>query len=63
LLLLRSSGAQAAQRKLYDLGASLGVSQTVLRLIERRDLRDRWLVYVGMLIITVILLAIWWYRT
>jgi hypothetical protein len=52
---------QSARRKLFDLAGSVGMSGTLLRLLERRDRGDRMLVYVGMAVVSAVLLAAWWF--
>ncbi|WCJ43579.1 membrin 11 [Euphorbia peplus] len=44
-----------AQRKALDVLNTVGLSNSVLRLIERRNRVDRWIKYMGMLITVVIL--------
>ncbi|KAL9341927.1 hypothetical protein Peur_065252 [Populus x canadensis] len=44
-----------AQRKALDVLNTVGLSNAVLRLIERRNRFDRWIKYFGMLITLVIL--------
>lgn len=44
-----------AQRKALDVLNTVGLSNSVLRLIERRNRVDRWIKYMGMLITIVIL--------
>ncbi|GFY93488.1 membrin 12 [Actinidia rufa] len=54
---------KSAQRKALDILNTVGVSNFVLRLIERRHRVDRWIKYVGMFFTTVILIAFWrWTR-
>lgn len=43
------------------MASSIGFSRTLMRLIERRDRADRWLVYVGIAIFSAILILLWWY--
>ena len=40
--------AQAAQRKMLDVLNTVGLSDTLLRVIDRRHKMDRWLTYGGM---------------
>lgn len=56
-------GAQSAQRKMLDVLNSVGLSDRLLRLIDRRQRMDKWIVYGGMLL-TVLLLGglLWWLR-
>ncbi|KAF7150965.1 hypothetical protein RHSIM_Rhsim02G0195900 [Rhododendron simsii] len=48
-----------AQRKALDVLNTVGTSNFVLRLIERRHRVDRWIKYVGMILTIVILIAFW----
>ncbi|XP_021281830.1 membrin-11 [Herrania umbratica] len=48
-----------AQRKALDVLNTVGLSNSVLRLIERRNRVDRWIKYVGM-VLTVIILYFFW---
>ena len=56
-------GAQSAQRKMLDVLNSVGLSDRLLRLVDRRQRMDKWIVYGGMLF-TVLLLGglVWWLR-
>lgn len=52
-----------AQRKALDVLNTLGLSNSVLRLIERRNRVDKWIKYAGMIVTTVILFYFWrWTR-
>ena len=51
--------AQGAQHKMLDLLNSIGVSASLLRVIDRRQRMDAMLVYGGMLFTVVLLLIIW----
>ncbi|XP_057512623.1 membrin-11-like [Actinidia eriantha] len=54
---------KSAQRKALDILNTVGVSNFVLRLIERRHRVDRWIKYVGMFFTIIILIAFWrWTR-
>ncbi|KAL0426645.1 UNVERIFIED_CONTAM: Membrin-11 [Sesamum latifolium] len=48
-----------AQRKALDVLNTLGLSNTLLRLIERRNRVDKWIKYAGM-ILTIIIIIIFW---
>ncbi|KAH9784600.1 Membrin-11 [Citrus sinensis] len=53
-----------AQRKALDVLNTVGLSNSVLRLIERRNRVDTWIKYVGMVSTVVILYFFWrWTRT
>ncbi|GFS33361.1 membrin 12 [Actinidia rufa] len=54
---------KSAQRKALDILNTVGVSNFVLRLIERRHRVDQWIKYVGMFFTIIILIAFWrWTR-
>jgi Golgi SNAP receptor complex protein 2 len=50
------------QRRLLDIGTSLGLSDSTLRMIERRDFGDKLVGYLGMFIIIIILILIYYYK-
>ncbi|KAI9017578.1 hypothetical protein BC832DRAFT_37901 [Gaertneriomyces semiglobifer] len=47
---------KGAQRRMYDVANSLGLSTTVMRFIERRSAADKWILFGG---ITVTLILMW----
>ncbi|CAH9134766.1 unnamed protein product [Cuscuta epithymum] len=52
-----------AQRKALDVLNTLGLSNSVLRLIERRNRVDKWIKYTGMVVSIIILVVVWrWTR-
>nr|GMD43113.1 membrin-11-like [Ipomoea batatas] len=52
-----------AQRKALDVLNTLGLSNSLLRLIERRNRTDKWIKYAGMVVTIIILVVIWrWTR-
>ncbi|VFQ71089.1 unnamed protein product [Cuscuta campestris] len=52
-----------AQRKALDVLNTMGLSNSVLRLIERRNRVDKWIKYTGMVVSVVILVIVWkWTR-
>ena len=53
---------QGARRRVLDIGLMLGVSQSTIRMIERRNIIDRVIVYGGMMLISCILLYFFWTR-
>ncbi|KAA3473263.1 membrin-11 [Gossypium australe] len=48
-----------AQRKALDVLNTVGLSNSVLRLIERRNRVDTWIKYVGMVLTVVIVYFFW----
>eukprot|EP00898_Chlorokybus_atmophyticus_P005966 jgi/Chlat1/6370/Chrsp44S05753 len=51
--------AQSAQRKVFDVLNTVGLSSAMLRVIERRQSMDKLLVYGGMLVTLAVVLLIW----
>lgn len=54
-------GAQSAQRKALDVLNSIGLSDSVLRMIDRRQQWDKWLTYGGMAVTLLVLALLWWW--
>lgn len=52
---------KSAHRKVLDVATSLGVSNTLMRMIERRTAGDRIIVYGGMLVILALLGVVWYW--
>lgn len=52
---------KGAQRKILDLANTLGLSNTVMRLIERRTYQDKFILYGGMIVTLIIMFLIWKY--
>ena len=50
-----------AQRKALDVVHGLGLSDSLLRLIERRQKLDSALAYGGMAVVTLVVLWAWWH--
>lgn len=48
---------QSAQRKALDVLNTVGISNRVLRLIERRNRVDQWVKYMGMILTIIFLVA------
>jgi len=48
-------------RVVFDIGAQLGLSQSVMRIIERRDITDAYLVAAGM-VVTLLVLYLTWFH-
>jgi len=49
------------QKKVYDIGITLGLSRSVMKLIERKQFVDKLLVYTGMIVTLLLLFAFWYY--
>lgn len=54
---------KGAQTKLFDIGNSLGMSNTVMRLIEKRAHGDKFILFGGMIIFCILMFLIWKYLT
>lgn len=52
---------KAAQRKALDVINSVGLSDSLLRVIDRRQRMDRWITYGGMVLATCLLIGMWWW--
>lgn len=52
--------ARHARRKALDVINSLGLSDSVLRVIERRQFRDQVIVYGGIALVTIVVLYLLW---
>ncbi|KAJ9513113.1 Qb-snare protein, Bos1/Membrin family [Haematococcus lacustris] len=52
---------KAAQRKLLDVLNSVGIGDTLLRLIERRQRMDIWMTYGGMVVVVLVMLLLLWF--
>ena len=55
------STLKGAQKKILDVMNTLGLSNTVLRLIERRTYQDKFILYGGMLVTVFFMWLIWRY--
>ncbi|XP_064030544.1 Golgi SNAP receptor complex member 2 isoform X3 [Pogoniulus pusillus] len=62
-LLARTFTANGTQRKLLDVANMLGLSNTVMRLIEKRALQDKYLMAGGMLLTCLLMLLVVQYLT
>jgi Golgi SNAP receptor complex protein 2 len=48
-----------AQRKALDILNTVGLSNSVLKIIERRHRLDKWISYIGMFLTVVIIVIVW----
>jgi Golgi SNAP receptor complex protein 2 len=54
---------KGTQRRLFDMLSTLGVSSSMIRIIERRNVVDKAIVFGGMAITTLCLYMLWtWVR-
>jgi Golgi SNAP receptor complex protein 2 len=58
----QSDTLRGVHRKVIDMGISMGVVGSTLRLIERRHKMDKWIVYIGMVLIMALLIFVFWWR-
>jgi len=54
---------KGAQKRLMDIGNTLGLSNTVMRLIEKRGHTDKYILFGGMTLFCVLMFLIWKYLT
>ena len=52
---------KGVRRKVLDVINNIGISQSVLSSVSRRERIDRLLVFGGMILITLLLLMVWWF--
>ena len=52
-----------AHKKILDIANTLGLSNTVMRFIERRTTQDKYILYIGMIFTCVIMFLAWKYLT
>ncbi len=52
---------KGVQRKVYDILNYLGKSNSIIRAVEKREIVDKYLVYVGMVVVTGLLLFVYLY--
>ncbi|GLJ29367.1 hypothetical protein SUGI_0579130 [Cryptomeria japonica] len=48
-----------AQRKALDIINTVGLSNSMLKIIERRHRMDKWIIYIGMFLTVVIIVIVW----
>mgnify|MGYP003754783281 CR=1 FL=1 len=52
---------RGVNRLLFDIGNKVGLSNATMRIIERRDVTDAYLVFAGM-VVTLIVIYICWFK-
>nr|CAG4645889.1 EOG090X0GIP [Lynceus sp. MCZ IZ 141354] len=52
---------KGAHKRLLDLANTLGLSNTVMRFIEKRTSQDRYILYGGMFLVSLLIIAIFYY--
>lgn len=53
---------KGAHKRVLDIASTLGVSSSLMKIIERRTAGDRILVYGGSAVIVLLILLLWWFR-
>eukprot|EP00419_Tripos_fusus_P022180 CAMPEP_0172708488 /NCGR_PEP_ID=MMETSP1074-20121228/51142_1 /TAXON_ID=2916 /ORGANISM="Ceratium fusus, Strain PA161109" /LENGTH=223 /DNA_ID=CAMNT_0013531471 /DNA_START=69 /DNA_END=740 /DNA_ORIENTATION=- len=59
-LINQNSMLKTAQKKLLDAANALGVSNSLVGVIDRRHTADKWLVYGGMVLTLFVLFSLWY---
>jgi len=54
---------KGAQKRIIEIGNTLGLSNTVMRLIEKRSLTDKYILFGGMFVFTLLMFLMWKYLT
>lgn len=52
---------KVVQKKALDMMNYLGLSNSIMRFVEKRDVTDRNIVFVGMAVISLLLFAVWYF--
>ncbi len=60
-LLAQKERLKSVQRKVLDILNYLGLSNSIMKAVEKRDVTDKWIVIIGMVIVLALLFWIWWY--
>lgn len=60
-LMSQKERLKGIQRKAFDILNSLGIANTLMRAVERRDSVDQWIVYGGMVFIVVLIVLVYMY--
>jgi Snare region anchored in the vesicle membrane C-terminus len=60
---LRAQGdrLKAVQRRLLDIAVTLGIAKSLMRVIERRQLSDKIVLFGGMIFVSLLLIVMWWF--
>jgi len=56
------SRLEGSSSRLESMAATLGISNSLVKTIQRTEWLDAKLVYAGMAITTLLLLGLWWYK-
>lgn len=52
---------KGVQRKVFDMMNYLGISNSIMKSVEKREAVDKWIVYIGMILITALIFILWWF--
>ncbi|KAL0489641.1 golgi SNAP receptor complex member 2 [Acrasis kona] len=58
----QSDTMRAAHRRVMDMGVTMGIVQSTLGMIQRRHIRDKWIVYTGMFLVSALLMFVFWWK-
>lgn len=61
-LMSQKERLKGVQKTTLDMLNYLGISNSLMRSVERRDFVDKWIVYVGMILILLLLVYLLWWR-
>jgi Golgi SNAP receptor complex protein 2 len=61
-LLSQRERLKGVQRKVFDIINYLGLSNSIMKTVERREITDLRILYVGMIVITSLLVIIFYYK-
>ena len=61
-LISQKERLKGVQKTTLDMLNYLGISNSLMRSVERRDFVDKWIVYVGMILILLLILYLLWWR-
>ena len=60
-LLSQKDRLKNVQRKVLDIMNYLGISNSIMKAVERRDFTDKWIVISGMILTSGLTFLLWWY--
>lgn len=60
-LLSQRDRLKGVQRKVFDILNYLGISNRIIKMAEQREYIDKWIVYIGMLLITILIFVLWYF--
>lgn len=61
-LMSQKERLKGVQKTTFDMLNYLGISNSLMRSVERRDKIDKWFVYIGMILILLLILYLLWWR-